>query len=83
MIKSSYVFAVTGVVFLAFLMIGTQVFTVSMNEQKKALGKTTEPLDEVEMVNGILTTEPDYWREEDARIAQEALYQRRLSKGAY
>lgn len=82
--KSTYVFAVIGTVFLAFLVIGSLAFTASLNEQKKALSKATEPLDEVEleMVNGILTTEADYWREEDARIAQEVLYQRMLSKKA-
>ena len=80
--KSSYVFAVIGVVFLACLVIGSMAFTVSMNQQKKALGKATQPLDEIEQerAGGALTTEDEYWRKEDARMAQEVLYQRMLSK---
>jgi len=80
--KSSYVIAAITLVFLVFLAIGSQIFTSSLSAQKQALGKATEPLDRIdqEREDQSLTSEAEYWRKEDVRMAQEVFYQRTLSK---
>ncbi|NOX98171.1 MAG: hypothetical protein GXP30_00260 [Verrucomicrobia bacterium] len=79
---SSRAVVVVAVVFLALLVLGTLIITEADNEQKHALGKATESLDEIDQAreSGALTADEDYWRQEDERIAQEALYQRARNK---
>ncbi len=77
-------FVVVATVFLALLAFGSRIITEAGNEQKHALGKTTEALDEIDQArdSDVLTADEDYWRKEDERVAQEFLYQRMLNKRA-